>query len=354
MNRSIHLLSALAIGAACFAVPTLAHADEKFSLHVDLGAVQPLTAPQDIIYQTGVGMNARGLFNIKPWFSLGPVVQSTYLPKAIDDGSNAGVMWQMGGAFRLQRSHDLLGNDDANSLLRNGVWSPYINMDVTAAHTGNLWRPALGFQVGMDVTTDSDHSFWFGPYLGYTHVFQTDTHQDNLTLDSRDPNLFTAGLSFTWDYPRRVHRVTQVVRDREVVLRAVPVRTVVVVHDAPVAVAEKPLTLTQHVYFDFDKSVLRWESVDKLDEIVAALKNRQGVSIHVQGHASPDGQKAHNEALAAARANAVRDYLVAHGIDASRLTVDSFGVDRPVGDQKKLEGRERSRRVEFEITVTAQ
>jgi len=350
MNRSIRLLSVLAIGISAVAITPMAHADERFSLHLDLGGVQPLTAPQSQLYQTGVGMNARGLFNVEEFLSVGPAVSAMYLPKAIDDGSNAGTVWQLGGAVRLQRTHNILGED--------GVWSPYLNMDVGAAATGNLWRPAFGLQVGMDVACDSRNSFWFGPYLGFDHVFQTSGVQDGQLLDSHDVNMLTGGVSFTWDYPQR----NRVIRERVVehrVARFPGSSTVVVVHDQPqVVTASKPekpekLELTEHVYFDFNKATLRWESKDKLDAVVTKLNAHPDVAIHVQGHASSDGQKTHNEKLAAARAESVRAYLVAHGVDASRLTVDSFGVDRPAASNKTQEGRERSRRVEFEVTFTS-
>ncbi len=348
--RTHLMLSALAIGAATFVAST-AHAEEKFALHLDLGMSQPLNDPQDTLYQTGIDMHVRPMFNLKPWLQVGPQVQASYFPKTVDDGSNAGVLWQFGGAVRLQRSHDLFGHDGDADLMKSGAWSPYINLDLSAAHTGNLWRPAVDAQVGMDVTTDRNHSFWFGPYLGYEHIFQTDNHQDGLTLDSHDVNLLTAGISGTFDFPPRTR--TRVVYHREV--DVVPVRVVERVTVTQTVAVKEPDTfeLKQHVYFDFDKSVLRWESKDKLDEVVAKIKSHPGTKIHVQGHASPDGQKAHNEKLAAARAESVRKYLVDHGVDASQLTVDNFGIDRPVGNQKVLEGRERSRRVEFEITVTS-
>lgn len=344
MNRSICLLSALAIGISAVVIVPSAHADEKFSLHLDPGIVQPLNDPQDNIYQTGMTMSARGMFNLKPWLSIGPAVSADYLPKSVDDGSNAGVLWQFGGAVRLQRSHNLF-NDD-------GIWSPYVNVDLMAAHTGNLWRSAFGAQIGVDVTTDDQHSFWFGPYLGYQHVFQTADSQDGLSLDRRDPNLLTAGLSVTFDFPPHARVVRQQVIEQRLV--RIP-GSIVVVHDQPrvAAVAPEKLEFKEHVYFDFDKSVLRWESRDKLDAVVAKLNAHKNVAVHVQGHASSDGQKLHNEALAAARAESVRQYLVAHGVDASRLTVDNFGVDHPASDNKVQEGRERSRRVEFEVTFTS-
>lgn len=345
--RTLLLLSAFAIGATTFA--STARADDngkRFALHLDLGASAPLNDPQDNLYNTGLEMHLRPMFNLTDNFQVGPSVQAGYFSKAADDGSNAGVLWQFGASARLQRSHSLFGHDN-DSLLKAGSWAPYVGVDLTAAHTGNLWRPMFDAQAGIDLATDQEHSFWFGPYVGYEHLFQTDDHQSGQLLSDRDVNFLTVGISGTFDFPPHTH--TKVVRTREVVP--------VVIHDTvtqrSVAVAKQPdnFSLTQHVYFDFDKSVLRWESKDKLDEVVAKIKAHPGTKIHVQGHASPDGQKAHNEKLAAARAESVRRYLVDHGVDNSVLVVDNFGIDKPVGNQKVAEGRERSRRVEFEITV---
>lgn len=343
MNRSIRLLSTLTIGLSALAIAPSALADESFALHLDTGVSQPLTFPQSNIYTLGEGINARGMFNLRPWLTVGPVVEASYFPKLVDDGSNAGTLWQFGGAVRLQRSHDNFG--------ANGYWSPYVNMDLTAGYTGDLWRPTLGFQVGLDVPTDSQHSVWFGPYLGYTHVFQTASTQNASLLDPNDVNLFTGGVSLTFDFPPHSRQVVRVIHDQTPTV----VNVVSFGKNEPcekAAPAREELSLVHRVYFDKDRATLRWESKDKLDEVVARLQKFPNRNIHVQGHASSEGQKSRNEKLAAERADAVRNYLVSHGVDSSRLTVDSFGVDRPAADNKTAEGRERSRRVEFEITVT--
>ena len=347
MNRSIRLLSALAIGAAAFATPQLAHA-ENFSLHLEPGMAQPLNAPQDNIYTTGMVLGAKGMFNLKPWLSVGPSVSAVYLPRIIDDGSNAGVLWQFGGSARLQRDRTLfrLGID--------GDWSPWIDVDLTAAHTGQLWRPALDLGVGLETALDHNHAAWWGPFIRYTHVFQTSDRQDFTLLDDHDVSIFQAGISFSFDFPSRARTVVQTVHSKDVEVRLVPMLKTECPKCAGAVAQAAPLELKEKVYFDWDKSTLRWESKDKLDAVVAKLQAHPGARIHVQGHASSDGQKVHNEKLAGARAEAVRQDLVSHGVVASSLTVDNFGVDRPAGDQKKQEGRERSRRVEFEITVTAQ
>jgi outer membrane protein OmpA-like peptidoglycan-associated protein len=342
MNRNIRLLSVFIVGFSALAIAPTAHA-EDFSLHLEPGLIQPLNNPQDNLYGPGMVMGAKGMFVLKPWLEIGPSVSAAYLPKMNDDGSNAGVLWQFGGSARIQRSHSIF-ND-------NGSWSPWMDIDLMAGHTGDLWRPTFDVGVGVDAALDHNHSVWIGPFVRYTQVLQTSDVQDGEFLDHRSPSLIQAGVSVSFDFP--THTKTRFVHKHDV-----EVHTVHVVEREQVATTKElaqPETfeITQHVYFDRDKSTLRWEAKDKLDEVISKLNTHHNVAIHVQGHASSDGQKAHNEKLAAARAESVRQYMVSHGIDNSRLTVDNFGIDRPAADNKTQEGRERSRRVEFELTFTS-
>ena len=66
----------------------------------------------------------------------------------------------------------------------------------------------------------------------------------------------------------------------------------------------------------------------------------------VQGHASEDGSEEYNLALSK-NVQAVKAKLVELGIDASRLEVEAFGEQQPIGDNTTTEGRVKSRRVEF-------
>jgi len=343
MRRNLRILSALTLGLSALLCGPNAHA-EDFSLHLEPGIAQPVSQPQDNIYGTGVVLGAKGMFALKPWLSLGPSVSAMYLPKSTDDGSNAGVLWQFGPSVRFQRTR---------SDRVDGVgFSPWIDLDAMVAHTGDLWRPAVDVGVGMEMALDKNNSAWWGPVFRYTHVFQTASTQDSSLLDSRDANVLQAGLSFSFDFPTKTHT--------KYLVKTVPVylttATTVSQDDKPCPVATKEpdkFELTEHVYFDWDSSNLRWESRDKLDAVIAKLKEHPSVSIRVQGHASSDGQKTHNVKLAAGRAASVLKYLTSHGVDASRLTVDNFGIDRPSVANSNKEGRERNRRVEFEVTFTS-
>ena len=83
------------------------------------------------------------------------------------------------------------------------------------------------------------------------------------------------------------------------------------------------------VYFDYDQSTLTDEAQATLDRQAAFLKASPSFRITIEGHCDERGTREYNLALGDRRASAVRDYLVAKGINASRLTTISYGKERP-------------------------
>lgn len=323
-----HLSVAAAFVIALLGFAGTAKADNSFQLHLEPGLAQPLSAPQDQLYQTGGVLGAKGMFAVRPYLSVGPSVSAMYLPRMIDNGQNAGTIWQFAGSVRLQTDRRADGSQNTFQFV-----NPWVDMDLGGAQTGNLTRPVWDLGIGAEVPLDQNHIFWMGPFLRYTHIFQTSDVQDGNALDPRDVNIFQAGLSFSFDAPTR----------RKVVVRH-DVRTVerVDYHPCPppqeVAVASPPekVNLSERVYFDFDSSKLRWESRDKLDAVVAELKKHPSLKIHVEGHASSDGNKLHNVKLSGERTAAVVMYLVQHGVDASRLEGVAMGIDHPATPPQRI------------------
>jgi outer membrane protein OmpA-like peptidoglycan-associated protein len=334
--RKTPFISAGLLGALAFLTTSAAHA-EDFSLHLQPGMESPITKQQlDIYTPTGATLNAEGLFALHPNLAIGPAVQASYLARAVNTNQNAGVYWLFGLDLRLQ-------GDRTSS---DGV-SPWIEGNLSLARTGDLNRPEMGLRIGIDAFTDQAHVASFGPWMGYTHIFQSST-TDSVTaptLDSRDYNAFQVGLSANFDFPVHV---------KHVAVRHTVYQTeyrYIHVHDAPVAPAV--LSYHQKVYFNWDSPVIRnWEEADKVAEIVQLMKDHPRMTVRVEGHASPDGNYQHNVVLAEKRTAAVVKYLLAHGVDSDRLTSESFGPDHPFVANTNQEGRERNRRVEFNVTFT--
>ena len=83
------------------------------------------------------------------------------------------------------------------------------------------------------------------------------------------------------------------------------------------------------VYFDYDQSSLTSEAQATLDRQAAFLKASPSFRLIIEGHCDERGTREYNLALGDRRASAVRDYLVAKGINASRLSTISYGKERP-------------------------
>jgi OOP family OmpA-OmpF porin len=122
---------------------------------------------------------------------------------------------------------------------------------------------------------------------------------------------------------------------------------------APVSVAaamvSKKTIVLRGINFDFDKAVIKPEAEPVLDAAADVLKENSDVKVRVGGHTDSVGTDEYNQKLSERRANAVRDYLVKHGIDASRLTAVGYGESQPVADNKTKDGRAQNRRVTLDV-----
>jgi len=83
------------------------------------------------------------------------------------------------------------------------------------------------------------------------------------------------------------------------------------------------------VFFAFDKSDLSSEARQQLTAWVAFLKKYPQDNLTVEGHADERGTREYNIALGEKRANSVKEFLVAQGVQASRLKTVSYGKERP-------------------------
>jgi peptidoglycan-associated lipoprotein len=83
------------------------------------------------------------------------------------------------------------------------------------------------------------------------------------------------------------------------------------------------------VHFELDRYDLTPDAEATLQKQAALLKNFQSVAITIQGHADERGTREYNLALGERRADTVRNYLVALGIPADRISVVSYGKERP-------------------------
>ncbi len=121
------------------------------------------------------------------------------------------------------------------------------------------------------------------------------------------------------------------------------------VADEPEPMAE-PVRVELDVKFDFDRAVVKQDSMGDIQDLADFMKQYGQTSTVVEGHTDSVGTDAYNQRLSERRANAVRDLLVnQHGLDASRVDAVGYGESRPVADNSTEEGRAINRRVEAEV-----
>jgi len=111
--------------------------------------------------------------------------------------------------------------------------------------------------------------------------------------------------------------------------------------------------LTLHVNFDFNKATIRKADDADLKKAIAFIQKYSGSQISLVGYTDSIGSDKYNLKLSEKRAEAVKDYLVKHGAQASRIQTEGRGKADPIGDNKTEKGRAENRRVEVLILSEA-
>ena len=103
----------------------------------------------------------------------------------------------------------------------------------------------------------------------------------------------------------------------------------------------------KEVYFDFDKYDIRPEDAKTLDANATWLKSNADNLLLIEGHCDERGTNEYNLALGERRAKATMNYLVSQGIQANRITIISYGEERPVCNEKTEACWAKNRRANF-------
>ena len=118
-----------------------------------------------------------------------------------------------------------------------------------------------------------------------------------------------------------------------------------------VKIRDNRIEIGEKIQFAYDKAEVLPVSFAILDELAKVIQENPHVQkVSIEGHASEEGEEQHNLLLSKARAEAVRQYLVAKGVSQERLSSIGFGESKPLVSNETEAGRETNRRVEFHIT----
>jgi outer membrane protein OmpA-like peptidoglycan-associated protein len=333
-----------------------------FSLKVEPGVAIPLTSPQSEIFDIGGSETIKALWALTPYLDIGP--SATFVSLGAEQAGEPGNAWAFGGGLQLKRPHDAPDDDAVFAI------SPWLDVDALYVRTGDLNRAGFAAAVGLAVPVNDSRSFWIGPFARYFQILQG----DRATFDNDDAKILSLGVSLEWGSGAR--RQAQVVvpeqfrpvsdtppvfacpdRDTDGILDNVdqcpdvagPIENRGCRTYQKIIVSKEKLELKERLYFAWNQATLQEVSYPVLDEVVLALQENKNFRVQVEGHTSSEGGNDHNQTLSEQRAAAVLDYLVAHGIDKSRLVSKGFASSVPTDTNTTAEGRDNNRRVEFVV-----
>jgi outer membrane protein OmpA-like peptidoglycan-associated protein len=306
---------------------------------------------------------------LNKYLDLGPSATFLALPSAASD-ANLGVSWAFGGSLRLKHPH---AAPDIHGLR---AISPWVDLDALYVRTGGLNRAGLAGAAGFSIPVDPERVFWLGPFVRYFEILQP----NHAGFDNHDAKIISLGLSLEVGTGAKREAVVVASADRIApAAPPVPVEKPEVascpdrdgddvldkVDHCPdaagplnnwgcpmyekVVVKRDKLELKEKLYFAWNQSVIQEASFPVLDEVARALKDNKGFRVQVAGHTSSEGSDDHNQTLSEKRAEAVLDYLAAHGVERERLASKGFAASDPVDSNKTSAGRENNRRVEFVV-----
>ena len=101
------------------------------------------------------------------------------------------------------------------------------------------------------------------------------------------------------------------------------------------------------IHFDFDKYDIRPGDAKMLDTNAGWLKSNPNHLVLIEGHCDERGTNEYNLALGERRAKSTMNYLVSQGVQASRITIISYGEERPLCTEHNEECWAKNRRAHF-------
>jgi OOP family OmpA-OmpF porin len=320
---------------------------------VDLGVVEPTNNNFRANVQTGGSGSPFVGYMFNDWFGLQSNLTFNFLPPDNDhfNGTctNSGCQVPEGSA---PHAVGQLNHENGYTTMVGLTAGPRVQIPISdlfdlygVAQGGgfkamggrlNQWAPGFSLGGGLDLNLTENLAVglfgrWNRAYMSPHPYILVGQQADQNGPD--DAQWASAGVSMKWSFKKP----------------APPPPPPPVAQAPPPPPPVKEKIVLRAVHFDFNKANIRPDARPILDEAARMLKERGEVSVIVEGHTDSIGSDAYNMKLSMRRADAVKRYLIEHGIAASRITAEGFGKRQPVASNATAEGRAQNRRVELRV-----
>lgn len=108
--------------------------------------------------------------------------------------------------------------------------------------------------------------------------------------------------------------------------------------------------ILEGINFETNSARITPDSEERLMKAYNTMKNNPDIQVEISGHTDSRGSNQKNQVLSEQRANSVKDWLVAKGINADRITTVGYGEDKPIAPNDSEEDMLKNRRIEFKRT----
>jgi len=337
MKKVLKLFSVALASIGLLALPSIAQAQEV-TLRAEPGVAIPLTDPQAQRFGVGGAVAVKPEVTLFHYLGVGPSLQWIGLPSNVS-GVDAGTATRLGAFARVKRPHD-----ETNTGRGFSAASPWVDADLGYVRTDGLDRLGASVAAGVQVPTSDSRWLWVGPFARYDLVNQEDGKR---LVNTNSAKTLILGLSFEIGAPAK-----KKVEPPPPAPKPVPPPVVEEPKkpEPPPVVEETVVKFKPRIQFAWDSAVLDEAQQTVLKDVVKSLLADKSYNVKIEGHASSEGQVEHNNKLSQRRADSVRNFLIANGVDGSRLTATGFGSRVPVADNKTEAGRIQNRRVEFDVS----
>ena len=283
--------------------------------------------PWSLFLVTGIGVNYNKPENARWYDPTDPAAEDGFVVSELDGESNTGAQFNLGAGIEIKIGEDW-------RIRGEGTYHTMGNSKIDGVDSRK--GEDNGFFGGSFFGGNSNDS-WIHADLGLLYYFSKGEPSKYCQLYT---GLGEVDYNKIEDIVRRYQTVpTEVDYDRicEIVKKCM----------GPTKVEDKWVLVG--VNFDFNKATLKSESYPILDNAAAILLSHSDVNVEVQGHTDQIGSDKYNEELSMKRAEAVKKYLVAKGVSASRLTTSGKGKGQLLFKESDPESRYYNRRVEFHV-----